>query len=95
MIRPVVVTLYHLTAAWCAPSRSMNHVFRTLASQYAGRLEIVEIDVDKDPATAKQFNVLSLPTYVLMREGREVDRFTGPRSREFVIGVLDRATAND
>lgn len=73
----------------------MKPVLDALAKEYAGRVKLVEIDVDEDQFTSQQFNVRAMPTYVLVRDGREVGRFVGSRPRSFVAGVLDRALSGD
>jgi thioredoxin 1 len=90
-----MVTLYDFTAKWCGPCRTMKPVLDALAKEYAGKVNLVEIDVDDDQLTAQQFNVRAMPTYVLVRDGREVGRFVGSRPRAFVAGVLDRAISGD
>lgn len=90
-----MVTLYDFTAKWCGPCRVMKPVLDALAKEYAGRVKLVEIDVDEDQLTSQQFNVRAMPTYVLVRDGREVGRFVGSRPRAFVAGVLDRALSGD
>jgi thioredoxin len=81
------------TAAWCGPCRQLKPVLETLSREY--KIALVEVDTDRDPLTAQQYNVRSMPTVVLLRDGREVGRFVGARPRAFVAGMLDRALAGD
>ena len=90
-----MVKMLDFTAKWCGPCRVMKPTLDALATEYAGRLEISHVDVDEDPVMAQQFNVRSMPTYVLMRDGREVGRFVGSRPRSFVTGVIDRVLDGD
>lgn len=83
------------TATGCAPCKLMKPVLAALAAEYTGRARIVAIDVDREPLVAQQYNVRSMPTLVLLRDGREVGRIIGRRARTFVAGVLDRAIAGD
>jgi len=83
------------TATGCGPCKLMKPVLATLATEYTGRARIVAIDVDREPLVAQQYDVRSMPTLVLLRDGREVGRIVGRRSRTFVAGVLDRAIAGD
>lgn len=92
---PGMVTLYDFTARWCGPCRQLAPVLAALERDYAGRVEVVAIDVDDDPIRAQQFAVRSMPTLVLVRDGREVGRVVGARPRGFLAGVLDRALAGD
>src|SRR6476469_7425632 len=92
---PVMVTLYDFTAKWCGPCRVMDPVLAALEKEYGGRVQIQKIDVDEDPISAQQFNVRSMPTFVLVRDGREVGRTVGSRPRAFLVGMLDRALSGD
>jgi thioredoxin 1 len=85
-----MVKLIDFTAKWCGPCRVMKPTLESVATEYAGRLEITHVDVDEEPVVAQQYNVRSMPTYVLVRDGREVGRFVGSRPRAFVAGVIDR-----
>jgi thioredoxin-like negative regulator of GroEL len=73
----------------------MEPVMATLAKEYAGRVEVVAIDVDEEQLLAQQFNVRSMPTFVLVRDGREVGRVVGSRPRAYIAGMLDRALGGD
>ena len=83
------------TAAWCGPCKVMKPVLAALAAEYRGRARIVAIDVDDEQVLAQQYDVRSMPTLVLLRDGREVGRCIGSRPRAFIAGMLDRALAGD
>ena len=74
----------------------MDAVLTSLAGTYAGRVEVIAVDVDAEPMLAQHHDdVRSMPTLVLLRDGREVGRVVGSRPRAFVAGVLERALAGD
>jgi thioredoxin 1 len=73
----------------------LGALLATLATEYDGRARFVAVDVDDVPALAERFGVRAMPTLVVWRDGREVGRVVGSRSRAFVAGVLDRALAGD
>ncbi|MEO8700772.1 MAG: thioredoxin domain-containing protein [Kofleriaceae bacterium] len=89
------VTMLDFTAARCAPCRALAPILEALATEYAGRARIAQVDCDHEPALAERFGVRSMPTLVVLRDGREVGRVVGLRPRAFVAGVLDRALAGD
>ena len=75
--RPVLVDF---TAAWCPPCRVMKPVLSELAAE-RDDLRIVQLDVDEHQRTAAEYGVLSMPTFILFRDGREVQRLIGARPR--------------
>jgi thioredoxin 2 len=64
-------------APWCGACRSAAPTIDQLASQYAGRLKVAKLNVDQNPATASQYGIQSIPTMLLFKAGRLVDRLVG------------------
>ena len=75
--RPVLVDF---TAAWCPPCRVMKPVLAELAAERED-LRIVQLDVDAEQRTAAEYGVLSMPTFILFRDGRELKRIVGARPK--------------
>ena len=72
-----VAVLVDLWAPWCGPCRFVAPILEELAREYAGRLKVVKVDVDQNPALAQRFQAFSIPTLVVIRDGRVVDRIVG------------------
>src|SRR5262249_17825281 len=72
--RSPVPVLLHMWAAWCNPCRMIAPVVEQLAAEMGGRVRVAKIDVEKNPLTASRFNVRSIPTLLILKDGREVDR---------------------
>jgi thioredoxin 1 len=71
---PVLVDFY---ADWCGPCKTMAPILQQVAAQHEGKLRIIKIDVDKNPAVAQQFRVQSIPTLILFHKGQPVWRQAG------------------
>jgi thioredoxin 1 len=89
------VVLLDFTAKWCPPCRAMDPVVDALAGEYAGRVEMRAVDVEDDAGFAQRFDVRSMPTFVLVRDGVEVGRTVGARPRAFLAGMIERAIRGD
>lgn len=72
-----MLVLVDFYADWCMPCRMMAPVIEELAKEFAGKVLVGKINVDENPYTADHFQVFSIPTLVVIKSGREVDRIIG------------------
>jgi thioredoxin 2 len=75
---PVVVDLW---APWCGPCRMIAPVLEDLAGRHAGKVKVVKVNVDDEPALAARFDARSIPLLVVLDGGREIDRIVGALPR--------------
>ncbi|MFD5103973.1 thioredoxin family protein [Streptomyces cinereoruber] len=73
--------LVKFTAEWCGPCRQLKPVLGALAEEEAGRLRIVEVDVDRNPGTTVRYGVLATPTLMVFRDGEPVKSLVGARPK--------------
>jgi thioredoxin 1 len=64
-------------AAWCAPCRAIAPIVDELAKEYSGKVVFGKLNVDENPETAQRYGVMAIPTLLVMKEGKEVDRVVG------------------
>lgn len=69
------------TAKWCGPCQRMDPVIHDCATKYTD-VQFMKIDVDKLEDVAKQFGVNSMPTFVFLKNGKEIDRIVGANTDE-------------
>jgi len=79
-------------AVWCFPCRVLTPVMERLAEEH-GEIAFGELNVDENMATARRFNIMSIPTLLYFRDGKLVDRTVGALPREAVEGRLGRLLA--
>ena len=64
-------------AAWCAPCRAIAPVVEQLAKDYSGKVVFGKLNVDENPETAQKYGIMAIPTLLVMKNGKEVDRIVG------------------
>jgi thioredoxin 1 len=77
--QPVVVDFW---APWCPPCRMVTPIIDELAKEFAGKVKIGKINVDENPQTAGQYNVMSLPSVILFKNGQPIRTMVGAQSKE-------------
>lgn len=75
-------TLMDFYADWCGPCKMMKPVVHELADELRGKVNVVQINVDENPELARQYNIRSIPCFVFVRNGKEVDRRVGAVPKE-------------
>ena len=84
---PVLVDAW---APWCGPCHMIAPIVDQLATELAGRVRVVKLNVDDNPQTAARFDLRSIPTLLVLKAGREVDRLVGVQPKQEIVRRLER-----
>ncbi|MDD5020232.1 MAG: thioredoxin [Candidatus Omnitrophica bacterium] len=71
---PVLVDFW---AEWCGPCRTMTPVIKQIAKEYSGRLKVCKLNVDKAPGAASRYDIMSIPTLAIFKEGKLIKKIVG------------------
>jgi thioredoxin 1 len=76
-------------APWCGPCRAVGPVVDQLAQEYQGKVKVLKVNVDDHQALAVRFGVMSIPTLVFFKDGKEMDKIVGAQSKEAIQAKMD------
>lgn len=93
VLKSTIPVLVDFSIPGCAPCRAMAPIIDSLVQQYDGRLKIVKLEAQINPATAQKYNVNAFPTFIIFNGGQPVARSTGAMSKTELVSILDKQAA--
>jgi thioredoxin 1 len=91
VLQSSIPTLVDFWAPWCGPCKSIAPILEELASEFDGKVKIVKMNVDENPATPSQYSVRGIPNLVLFKSGEVIDQIVGAVPKEQLSDALNKA----
>lgn len=91
VIRSQTPVLVDFFAEWCGPCKMMGPIVNTLAEKYDGKIKVGKINVDEQPALAQRYRVMSIPTFIIFKNGEAVATFVGGMSQKDLEAKVEQA----
>jgi len=91
VLKAEIPALVDFWADWCGPCRMIAPIVEDLAREYEGKIFFAKLNVDQNRATAMKFDIFSIPTLLVFKEGKEINRMVGYMSKEELVKRLESA----
>ena len=85
--QPVLVDMF---ATWCGPCKMMSPVIEELAEEYEGQVKVGKVDIDADSELAAQYGIMSVPTFLVFKDGQISDKINGAVPKEILKEAIDK-----
>lgn len=82
------IQLLDFWASWCSPCQAMKPVISEIEKELKGQVEVIQINVDENQAEASKYGVMGIPTFIVLKDGKEVGRKTGVTPKADLLKMI-------
>lgn len=83
------VVLVDMWAPWCGPCQMLGPIIEQVAVDVADKAKVCKLNVDENPETAMEHQVMSIPTVILFKDGKVIDQFIGVQPKDVYVGAIE------
>lgn len=83
-----MIQLIDFYADWCGPCIAMKPVFEEVEKEFKDKVEFKKVNVDSDPSEAQKYGIMSIPTFVIVKDDKEVDRRMGAMPKDQLVSFI-------
>jgi thioredoxin 1 len=91
VLKSSLPALVDFWAAWCGPCRVVSPVVEELAADYDGRINVSKCNVDENPSTPSKYGIRGIPTLIIFKDGKEIDRVVGAVPKAKIEELISKA----
>lgn len=84
-----MLKVFCFSASWCGPCKAMKPVIQSIADDNKDKFEFVFVDIEESPDMAKSYGIRGVPTYVVVKDDKEVERISGATTKDKMLGKLN------
>jgi thioredoxin 1 len=84
------VVMVDFWAEWCAPCKAIAPILDKLGEEYQGRVKIVKCDIQNNPEISTQYGIRSIPTLIVFKDGKEVDKILGAGPKDTYVKLIEK-----
>ena len=90
-----IPVLIDFSAEWCSPCKMLAPIFDNLSNKYVGKVKFIKLDIDSNRTISSKLEIMGVPTIILFKNGKELERIVGLQPEENFIAMLEKHNINN